>query len=814
MTLAVQYASFEISGVHTYKGRSIHSVWPAVRFEIAVINPEFLDLDARSRALRHLLPLLPTPETVSGEPTGAKRTNATSINVFAELAAAITHALMHRVVEWINPVSPRQLDDPSRFDLVCEYRRSAENAREAGKLALELLGAALRPGFDEEAFKQTLSAFTKNARLSLNGRSAYFLQEAENRGIPFCVPVTRPAILGLGCHQKRLSGTDSTLTNVVAVNIAIDKVKTANLLRQVGIPVPEQRRVRNQEEAISAARRIGYPVVVKPVDGMKGKGVSVRLTSEDAVASAYREAAAVTKSKFVLVESFITGSDYRLLVADGQLVAASLRVPGQVVGNGRDTISDLLAATNSDPKRRVKISVDFDARRMLEEQGFALDSIPDDGHIVLLRSKANLSAGGTSIGVTEQVHPDNRIAAVSAAAALQLDVAGIDFITADISRSYKETGGAICEVNSDPMVMELHVNPTSGSPVAVAPYMLDMLFPPPSTGRVPIIAIYGDEASGTLCHTIANVLQLAGYEVGLASHEGCWIGGDQISAENGANCDGARQVLLHPFTSAAVIEISTESILEDGLGFDTCDVAIVTNSFRRFGDDSDQSRAVLDLIQSSSAALILDEGSPALNAFLSMAGDKPLYCIDRHGGIARIATTSEVSASLKAPEYDELITCLPDGPSREAAFAVVASHAIGLSREAIESSLATGITLSRHRPLLVSGLATRFGRVLMATPRTGEEVGIMCAVARSWAATEDMMICMSFTGNADLQAALTAQISAGSARLVDFSGIFGLGVDDLATVVFGHGNTKAFILTDNMEFFRKRLKSPAAAGRE
>ncbi len=270
-----------------------------------------------------------------------------------------------------------------------------------------------------------------------------------------------------------------------------------------------------KRDAISAASRIGYPVVVKPYNGNHGRGVSINLTDADQVIAAFHVAQAISRS--VIVEKFIVGHDHRMLVVNGQLIAVSKRMPGHVVGDGQHTIAELVDEVNRDPRRGVghekvltRIDFDYQAERLLEEHGLSRDSVPAAGQIVYLRTTANLSTGGTAEDVTDIVHPDNVEMAVRAISAIGLDVGGVDFLSPDISESYKDIGGAICEVNAAPG-FRMHMAPSSGRPRDVAGPVLDMLFAPGSPSRIPIAALTGTNGKTTTARMLAHIMKLAGH---------------------------------------------------------------------------------------------------------------------------------------------------------------------------------------------------------------------------------------------------------------------------------------------------------------
>ena len=293
---------------------------------------------------------------------------------------------------------------------------------------------------------------------------------------------------------------------------------TNTILGGLGLPVPQQQMIRDAEGALRAAKKVGYPVVVKPLDGNHGRGISINLTTPEQVIEAFKVAAEV--SRVVLVEKYITGFDPRMLVVDGKLVAVAKRVPGHVVGDGKHTIKELVDIVNQDPRRGVghekvltRLELDYQAKTLMSDAGYNEDSILEKDQIFYLRSTANLSTGGTSIDVTDIVHPDNREMAERAITAVGLDVGGVDFLIDDISESYQEIGGAICEVNAAPG-FRMHVAPSEGQSRDVAGAVMEMLFPNPNEARIPIASITGTNGKTTTSRMVAHMWKNAGKHVG------------------------------------------------------------------------------------------------------------------------------------------------------------------------------------------------------------------------------------------------------------------------------------------------------------
>jgi cyanophycin synthetase len=386
---------------------------------------------------------------------------------------------------------------------------------------------------------------------------------------------------GHGRFQQRIQATVTSQTPHIAVEIASDKEETNRILEDLGLPVPQQRLVYNEEEAARAAERIGYPVVLKPLNANHGRGVSLNLVNEEQVRTAYHQAR--EHSRGIIVESFITGHDHRMLVVNGELIAVAQRVPGHVVGDGKHTVEELVEELNKDPRRGIghekvltQIRFDHQANRVLGLQGYDRSSVPPKDEIVYLRSTGNLSTGGTAVDMTDVVHPDNREMAVRAAKAIGLDVAGVDFLTQDITRSYRETGGAICEVNAAPG-FRMHVQPSEGEPRDVAGPVMDMLFPAGIPSRIPIHAVTGTNGKTTTARMLAHIYKLSGMTVGLATTDGVYIDGQRSVEGDMTGPIAARMVLRDPTVEVAVLETARGGLLRAGMGYRKCNVASCLN---------------------------------------------------------------------------------------------------------------------------------------------------------------------------------------------------------------------------------------------
>jgi cyanophycin synthetase len=434
--------------------------------------------------------------------------------------------------------------------------------------------------FDLEGERERLRRLAQG--VGLGPSTSAIVAAARARGIPARRLDEYSLVqLGQGARLRRIRTAETDQTGLVAEAIAKDKELTRALLHAVGVPVPVGRPVEDAEDAWVAARTIGLPVVVKPQDGNHGRGVATNLTTREQVWKAYENARA--EGEHVLVERFAPGDDYRLLVIGGRLVAAARREPAQVVGDGRSTIAQLVAEVNKDPRRGddhatvlSKIYLDAVALQVLTEQGYAADSVPPAGARVLIRRNANLSTGGTATDVTDRVHPEVAARAVEAARAVGLDIAGIDVVALDVSRPLEEQGGVIVEVNAGPG-LRMHLEPSAGTPRPVGRAIVEMLFPEGQDGRIPVVGVTGVNGKTTTTRFIAHLLDGSGKTVGMTGTEGIYIGARRIESGDCSGPQSARKVLLNPRVEAAVLECARGGILREGLGFDRCDVAVVTN---------------------------------------------------------------------------------------------------------------------------------------------------------------------------------------------------------------------------------------------
>jgi len=510
------------------------------------------------------------------------------------------HVLEHVAIELQNEAGSdvgfgrtRSTGTPGEYNMVFEYKQrdvGLEASRLGQQLILQLLPEEVKALLDEQPeedfdFEDEKTTFIRFAQRKEFGPSTQSLVDAAvERDIPW-IRLNKYSLVqfGHGKYQKRIQATITSETRHIAVEIACDKEDTHHLLNDLGLPVPQQEMVYSERQAVRMARRIGFPVVLKPLNANHGRGVSINLNSDEEVEDGFRFARENGSSRAVLVESFITGFDHRMLVVNGDLVAVAKRVPGHVVGDGKHTIEELVDIVNQDPRRgigheKVLTRLEFDEKAMahLDEKDYTKETILENGEILYLRSTANLSTGGTAIDLTDVVHPDNRAMAVRAIGAVGLDVGGVDFLTDDISQSYKEIGGAIVEVNAAPG-FRMHVAPSEGKPRDVAGAVMDMLFPEGAPARVPIAGITGTNGKTTTSRMLAHIMKGVGHTVGMTSTDGVYIDGHLSVKGDMTGPTSAAIVLRDPAVDMAVLETARGGLVKRGLGYRKSNVACCLN---------------------------------------------------------------------------------------------------------------------------------------------------------------------------------------------------------------------------------------------
>ena len=466
------------------------------------------------------------------------------------------------------------------FQVVMEYSEEA-----VGRLALELAQNLCHSALDDTPFDLTsvlhqLRELDEDVRLGPSTGSV--VNAALARNIPYSRMTDGSMVrFGWGSKQRRIQAAEIDATSAIAEAIAQDKELSKRLLHAAGVPVPRGRAVRDADDAWKAAQEVGLPVVVKPLDGNQGKGVTVNILNEAHLRAAY--AVATEFRDTVLVERYLPGNDFRLLVVGDKLVAAARRDPPKVLGDGVHTVAQLVDMVNADPRRGdghatslTKIRFDDIARGCLRSQGFEADAIPQKGQRINLRNNANLSTGGSATDVTDDVHPDVAARAVTAAHMVGLHICGVDLVCDSILRPIEEQGGGVVEVNAAPG-LRMHLSPSFGKGRPVGEAIMSSLFKNGQDGRIPVVAVTGTNGKTTTVRLISHLLAQQGWCVGMTNTDGVYVDGHCIDTGDCSGPKSAKNVLHHPDVDAAVLETARGGILREGLAFDKCDVAVVTN---------------------------------------------------------------------------------------------------------------------------------------------------------------------------------------------------------------------------------------------
>src|SRR5580704_8470375 len=559
-----------------YVGPSLYACFPVIRLELDLgeleawptgrLGPAFVD------ALSEALPGLAEHGCSYREPGGFFRRMREGEGTW------LGHVLEHVAIELQNIAGEAVTFGKTRsaaasgvYTVVYEYAQRDEGIA-AGELGLRLLGSLLpeelRPagsvpeGWDWAEARDQFIRFAQ--RRALGPSTASLVRAAEARGIPWLRLNDQSLVqLGHGKFQQRIQATVTGHTPHISVELASDKEETNKILAGLGLPVPQQELVQSEAQAVRAANRIGFPVVTKPYNGNHGRGISIRLTSDEEVAHGFD--VAKQHSRSVIVETFLEGDDHRLLVVNGELVAATRRTPGHVLGDGEHTVEQLIDIVNQDPRRGVghekvltRLELDAQALKMLERVGLQADSIPSSGQVVYLRSTANLSTGGTATDVTDVIHPDNREMAERAVRAIGLDV------------------GGVCEVNAAPG-FRMHVAPSEGKGRDVATPVVSMLFPPGTSARVPIAAITGTNGKTTTARMLAHLTKMGGHTPGLTTTDGVYIDGQRTVQGDMTGPMSARMVLADPQIDIAILETARGGLLRAGMGVREVNVGGVLN---------------------------------------------------------------------------------------------------------------------------------------------------------------------------------------------------------------------------------------------
>ncbi len=568
-------------------------------------------------------------------------------------------------------------------------------AKSAVKIAQALVDGV---GYDLPADIQELREIREDTRLGPS--TGCIVEEAAKRGIPF-IRLNKQSLvqLGYGVHQKRIRATIASTTSNIAVDIACNKEETKNLLGAAEIPVPRGTVVRTEEALQEAVDKYGYPLVIKPIDGNHGKGNTTNITTWEQALTAFE--AAKVYGRNVIVERFITGFDFRVLVINSKFICAAYRTPAAVTGDGVNTIQYLIDETNKDPRRGyghekvlTQINVDGSTMKMLDDIGYTLETVPQKGELVLLKTTANLSTGGTSTDVTDEVHPANIFMCERIAKIIGLDICGIDIMAKDLRTPVSENGGAILEVNAAPG-FRMHIDPSEGIGRNAAEPVIDMLFPDRGNGRIPIIAVTGTNGKTTTTRLTAHICKSAGKKVGYTTSDGVYIQNQLMMKGDCTGPVSSTFVLKDPTVDFAVLECARGGILKNGLAFQQCDVAIITNvaadhmglgginTIEQMADvkavvaetvtpqgytvlnaDDDLVYNIKDRLKCNIALFSMDENNPRIKAHCSKGG---LATVFENGFVTilkgtwkiRVMNVKEIPLTFEGKALHNVANCLP-----------------------------------------------------------------------------------------------------------------------------------------------------------
>lgn len=553
------------------------------------------------------------------------------------------------------------------YQVVIEYQEE-QAGRYAARAAVRLCRSIVDTGsYPTKELAQDLLDLQEIARDAALGPSTEtIVKEAELRGIPWSQLSARAMIqLGYGACQKRVQATLSDHSGILAVELACDKEGTKQILRDAGVPVPRGAVIQYLEDLQGAIDEVGgYPIVIKPLDGNHGRGITIDINNYVDAETAYDMAKNVSKS--VIVERFYQGRDHRVLVINGKLVAVAERIPARVIGDGKSTISELVEEINQDPNRGeghdnvlTKIALDRASISRLEKQGYGLDTILPDGEVAYLRATANLSTGGIAVDRTDDIHPENIWLAQRVSRIIGLDIMGIDVVTPDITKPLREVDGVVVEVNAAPG-FRMHTAPSEGKPRNVAAPLLDMLFPAGQPCRIPIISITGTNGKTTTTRLIAHIYRQTKLVTGYTTTDGIYIDDHLVEAGDNTGPQSAQVILRDPTVQVAVLETARGGILRAGLSFAACDVGVVLNvAADHLGLGDINTIEQMAHLKSVVAEAVAVDGYAVLNAddpmvvamaervqgkvaYFSMMADSPL--IHSHVSSGGIATVYEEGA--------------------------------------------------------------------------------------------------------------------------------------------------------------------------
>jgi cyanophycin synthetase len=620
-------------------------------------------------------------------------------------------------------------DAPRQYHILLNYV-DEQIAVSAAGLATRLIhqlvqrfvdpSVSTRPNFSFAREYDELLTFGKNRQLG--NFNLLIVEEADRRGIPWHRIGQDTVQLGQGHYQKRFAGNYTDRTPMLSIQLSSNKYLTNQLLRESCLPMPRQRAVTNKGDAARAAEGLGFPVVVKPMSADYGRGVAVGLDTAAEVETAFDNARKFAPQ--VIVETFIPGNDYRLLVIDGKFVAAAQRVHAHIVGDGRATVTDLIEQENI--RRQPKPSeiwslrpllLDGETDRFLRKVGMTKTSVPEPGQQVFIRGTANIKTGGTSMHATDRVHPDVRAMAVDAAAAVELDIAGIDYLTPDISRSYRDVGGAICEVNCRPGP-DVHALAGGDGLSRIINAQLDYLFPEGSAARISTLAVLGGELGTLSAHMIAEIMDKSGRTTGVASENKIFINKILTTNDDLSGARSARTLPRHPKIDTAIFDLTLNSVIEEGLFSDATSVSVIADPLGNGQNaENDTEKEIASpvhrlLVDVADKAIVLSADNPVCGEAVGPGGPKDICIVanDEEDNVAQKFISAGHSVVTKAVLDGKTMIVVHAGGNAEpmietsemtqtagisgqlwteaAMYAVATSHVMGISPTVTRDALA------------------------------------------------------------------------------------------------------------------------------